>query len=91
LIAAHDIGALGYYGERVLVDMAGLVSPEVIPIMRDEVALARFLDSRGADYLMTFPGWYPKLVEHAELIYTTDATYSIEAGGENIAVYRWRP
>ena len=91
LIAAHDIGALGYFGERALVDMAGLVSPEVIPIMRDEVALANFLDSRGADYLMTFPGWYPMLVEHAELIYTTDATYSIEAGGENIAVYRWRP
>jgi len=91
LIAAHDIGALGYYGERTLVDMAGLVSPEVIPIMRDEVALARYLDSRGADYLMTFPGWYPMLVEHTELIYTTDATYSIKAGGENMAVYRWRP
>jgi hypothetical protein len=91
LIAAHDIGALGYFGERALVDMAGLVSPEVIPILRDEVALAKFLDSRGADYLMTFPGWYPMLVEHAELIYTTDATHSIEAGGENMAIYRWRP
>ena len=91
LIAAHDIGALGYFGKRALVDMAGLVSPEVIPILRDEVALAKFLDARGADYIMTFPGWYPTLVEHAELIYTTDATFSIEAGGENIAVYRWRP
>ncbi|UCF60706.1 MAG: hypothetical protein JSV37_13235 [Anaerolineaceae bacterium] len=91
LIAAHDIGALGYYGERTLIDMAGLVSPEVIPIMRDEGALAIFLDSRGADYLMTFPGWYPILVEHGELIYTTEAPHSIEAGGENMAVYRWRP
>ena len=91
LVAAHDIGALGYFGERTLVDMAGLVSPEVIPIMRDEAALATFLDARGADYLMTFPGWYPLLVERAELIYTTDAAYSIEAGGENIAIYRWRP
>jgi hypothetical protein len=91
LIAAHDIGALGYFGERSLVDMAGLVSPEVIPILRDEIALAKFLDSRGADYLMTFPGWYPILVEHGELIYTTEAIYSIEADGENMAVYRWRP
>jgi hypothetical protein len=91
LVAAHDIGALGYFGERTLIDMAGLVSPEVIPIMRDEAALAAFLDERGADYLMTFPGWYPMLVEDAELIYTTDAAYSIEAGGENMAVYRWRP
>ncbi len=91
LVAAHDIGALGYFGERTLVDLAGLVSPEVIPIMRDEEALMQFLDSRGANYLMTFPGWYPILVEHGELIYTTDAPYSIEAGGENMAVYRWHP
>jgi hypothetical protein len=91
LIAAHDIGALGYFGGRALVDMAGLVSPEVIPILRDEDALERFLDAREADYLMTFPGWYPELVEQAELIYTTDAPHSIEAGGENMAVYRWRP
>ncbi len=91
LIAAHDIGALGYFGERTLIDMAGLVSPEVVPIIRDEIALAKFLDSRSADYLMTFPGWYPLLVEHAELVYTTNATYSLEAGGENMAVYRWLP
>jgi hypothetical protein len=91
LIAAHDIGALGYFGERTLVDMAGLVSPEVIPIFRDEEALEMFLDARDADYLMTFPGWYPELVEQAELIYTTGASHSIEAGGENMAVYRWRP
>jgi hypothetical protein len=91
LIAAHDIGALGYFGERTLVDMAGLVSPEVIPIIRDEEALEMFLDARDADYLMTFPGWYPELVERAELIYTTDASHSIEAGGENMAVYRWCP
>ncbi|HEY43716.1 MAG TPA: hypothetical protein G4O11_07010 [Anaerolineae bacterium] len=91
LIAAHDIGALGYFGERTIIDMAGLVSPEVIPILRDEEALARLLDARGADYLMTFPGWYPKLVERAELIYTTDAPHSIRAGGENMTIYRWRP
>ena len=91
LIAAHDIGALGYFGERTLIDMAGLVSPEVIPILRDEEALASFLDERNADYLMTFPGWYPKLVERAELIYTTDAPYSVRAGGENMTIYRWRP
>jgi hypothetical protein len=91
LVAAHDIGALGYFGGRTLLDMAGLVSPEVIPILRDEEALARLLDARGADYLMTFPGWYPELVERAELIYTTDAPYSIRAGGENMTIYRWRP
>lgn len=89
LIAAHDIGALGYFGERGLLDLAGLVSPEVIPFIRDEAALAEYLDSQGADYLVTFPGWYPSLVDGLTVIYQTGGTYSPSLGGENMAVYRW--
>ena len=36
VIAAHDIGALGYFDDHELIDLAGLVSPEVIPFIRDE-------------------------------------------------------
>jgi hypothetical protein len=89
LIGAHDIGALGYYGQRDLVDLAGLVSPEVIPFIRDETRLAQFMDEKSAAYLVTFPGWYPGLVARSELIYQTTARYSPEMGGENMAVYRW--
>lgn len=89
LIAAHDIGALGYFGQRELVDLAGLVSPEVIPFMRDEARLAQFLNERGADYLMTFPDWYPELVQEIEPVYVTDARFSPNAGGENMVVYKW--
>jgi hypothetical protein len=89
-IAAHDIGALGYFGGREILDLAGLVSPEVIPFLRDETRLAAYLDAHGADYLMTFPGWYPALVERGERVFTTRATASPAAGGENMAVYRWR-
>jgi hypothetical protein len=89
LIAAHDIGALGYYGQRRLVDLAGLVTPEVIPILRDEEALQRYLDEQGADYLVTFPGWYPRLTEGLTAVYITQGTLSPELGGENMRVYRW--
>jgi hypothetical protein len=91
-IAAHDIGALGYYGERELLDLAGLITPEVIPFIRDEARLAAWLDAAGADYLMTFPGWYPSLVQRARggLQYQTAAGFSPAAGGENMAVYGWR-
>ena len=88
-IAAHDIGALGYFGNRVIIDLAGLVTPEVIPILRSEVDLESFLDQHYADYLMTFPGWYPRLVSGRELIYSTDSEFSPQAGGENMAIYRW--
>jgi len=49
LVAAHHIGALGYFDHHDLLDLAGLVSPEVIPFMRDEDRLAAYLDQRGAD------------------------------------------
>ncbi len=89
LVGAHDIGALGYFGERQLVDLAGLVSPEVIPFIRDEQRLALFLDELEADYLVTFPGWYPHLTSKGSLIYNSNSAFSPEMGGENMAVYRW--
>ncbi len=90
LIAAHDIGAIGYFSRRNLVDLAGLVSPEVIPFIRDEHALLRYILARGADYLVTFPSWYPHLVQdpRLHLIFRTDAPWAPMLGGENLAVYR---
>jgi hypothetical protein len=59
VIAAHDIGALGYFAPRPLVDLAGLASPDVIPIMDDDRALLAFIRARGADYVVAFPHWSP--------------------------------
>lgn len=90
LIAAHDIGALGYFGKRRLLDLAGLVSPEVIPFIRDEARLEAFLDEQRANYLVTFPGWYPQLVTGLEPVYTTADRFSPAMGGENMNIYRLR-
>ena len=90
LIAAHDIGALGYFAQRPLLDLAGLVSPEVIPFIRDESRLAAYLDARRADYLVTFPGWYPQLVQDSEPVFTTGGSFSPLQGGENMQVFHWR-
>jgi hypothetical protein len=91
LIAAHDIGAIGYFSERKLVDLAGLVSPDVIPFIRDEQKLAAYMDQKKVRYLVTFPGWYPDLVKMGSEVYATDSRFAPEAGGENMAVYRWKP
>lgn len=89
LVAAHDIGALGYFGARDILDLAGLVSPEVIPIIRDEEQLANFIMERGANYLMTFPGWYPRLSLIGESVYRSEGQFSPQAGGENMEIRRW--
>jgi len=89
IVAVHDIGAIGFYSERKILDLAGLVSPEVIPIMRNEDALELFLTQNNVDYLVTFPGWYPDLVRNGKLVFTTRAPFSPKLGGENMAVYEW--
>ncbi len=68
LIAAHDIGAIGYFSRRPLIDLAGLVSPEVIPIIRNEAQLGTYIRQRGAAYLVTFPSWYPHLTSASQLV-----------------------
>ena len=73
-----------------------LISPEVIPFIRDEARLAEYLDQRQAQYLVTFPEWYPYLVQVAlteagPAVFATDTVYPPLSRGENMTVYRWRP
>lgn len=93
LIAAHDIGAIGYFTQRPLIDLAGLITPAVIPFIRDEAALFDFIMAQQADYLVTFPSWYPDLTQNPtlNLIYSTDAPWTPQAGGDNMVIYRISP
>ena len=89
LIAAHDIGALGYFAQVKLIDLAGLISPEVIPFIRDEDTLARYMDKEKANYLITFPSWYPLLVKNCLIIYSSNGQFAPRMGQDNMTVYSW--
>jgi hypothetical protein len=93
LLAAHDIGAQGYFDPRPVLDMAGLVSPEVIPFMRDEANLLAWMQARGARYGVFFPTWYPTLAANRELkrVHATDCGITRELGEENLTLYEIRP
>jgi hypothetical protein len=89
IVAAHDIGALGYFDSHELIDLAGLVSPEVIPFIRDEEKLAGYLDEEGVAYLTAFPEFYPLLSEQAKPAFVTGGL-GPKLGGENMVVFHWR-
>ena len=61
IIAAHDIGAIGYFSERKIIDLAGLINPEIVPFIRDENKLTRYIEDSNADYLVIFSDWYQEL------------------------------
>ena len=90
LIAAHDIGAIGYFGERAILDLAGLITPEVIPYLSDEQAVNDYLLQGDADYLVTAPGWmYEPFTqgENTMFVYSTDYAWTREQGVNNMEVY----
>jgi hypothetical protein len=90
VIAAHDIGALGYFDDHELIDLAGLISPEVIPFIRDEPRLAAFLNEKEADYLIAFPYFYPLLTRNARPVFVSGSEITKTLGEENMVIYLWK-
>ena len=97
VVAAHDIGALGYFAPRSLIDLAGLVSPEVIPFINSADGLANYIVSSGAEYLVVFPRWnlaYADLVSRPafEPVWSAaeQADYRSLSGLGPMTVYRVR-
>ncbi|MBE2221024.1 MAG: hypothetical protein IAF02_05760 [Anaerolineae bacterium] len=90
VIASHDIGAIGYFAERPLLDLAGLISPEVIPFLTDEKSLGNYLLSSNAAYLVTAPGWpYESITksESVKQLYTTKFLWTRQQNANNMTVY----
>jgi len=68
IVAVHDIGAMGFFGDRKLIDLAGLINPEVIPFIRDEEMLGDYIRKRNADYFVGFSDWYGSSVNWGQSI-----------------------
>jgi len=90
LLAVHDIGALGYYVPNPMLDMAGLITPDVVPVIRDSAGLAQYLDDNSADYLIVFSGQYSKLVSQRTPLFISGLQPDLLQGGDHIQVYSWK-
>ena len=92
-IAVHDIGAIGYFTHRPLLDLAGLISPEVIPFIADPERIMDWISQRGASYLVFFPDFsstYEQLSVDPRLqrVYCTDHPWTRLQGHRNMCIYR---
>jgi hypothetical protein len=90
VIASHDIGAIGYFAERPLLDLAGLITPEIIPLLNDEPAMADYILNSNAQYLVTAPGWpYTGIVkaEETQQMFSTGYAWTVENGRNNMTIY----
>lgn len=58
-LATHDIGAIGFFAPRPLLDVAGLISPEVVPLLHDAAGMWSLFEERGIVYLMALEDQVP--------------------------------
>jgi hypothetical protein len=65
-VALNDIGGIAWASGRRVIDLEGLVTPEILPYKRPGARL-RFLEQTRPDYLVIFPEWYPDLVARSDL------------------------
>ncbi len=59
LVATHDIGAIGYFTDRPILDIAGLVDPEAIALVGQPDAMWAFMQARDVRYLMALDNQVP--------------------------------
>ncbi len=90
VIAAHDIGALGYFDSHPLLDLAGLISPDVVPFIRNESRLAIYLDQKNADYVIAFSDLYKTLTLDKEIVFTTNGKFAQSENYAPMTIYRWK-
>jgi hypothetical protein len=94
ILALNDIGAITYVSERRVVDLAGLVTPEVVPLLRSpdrDALLAGFMAERGVEYVVILPNWFPGLAARDDVlepIHQVTLQRNTIVGGETMVVYR---
>ena len=90
IIATQDIGVLGYFSERRLIDLAGLTEPEMVPIMHQPDEMGKYILEKGGDYVVVFPSYYSELIEDQklELVFVSNRFNYDELGSDPLAVFR---
>lgn len=84
VIATHDVGAIAFYSERRIVDMVGLISPEMIQNIGSFDGLKKFIDSQKTTHLVVLRNWFH--LGNQTPIYQTDERFQ-----EVMEVFKYDP
>jgi hypothetical protein len=99
-VAANDVGAVAYFGQRRIFDMIGLTSPESIAVRQRTARLPEERDrqmkelllAHNVDYVVIFPSWFPWLAQdpmlHEVQRFTVASPTAL--GGEEVVIYQIR-
>src|SRR5437867_4112849 len=90
--AVNDVGAIAYFSRRRVLDLMGLVTPEIRPYRREgEAGVLRFVAERCPDFVIVFPAWFPEITARRDLltpVYRVRLERNEVSGGPEMVVYR---
>jgi len=91
-LAVNDVGAIAYFSRRRVLDLMGLVTPEIRPYRREgEAGVLRFVAERCPDFVIVFPAWFPEITARRDLltpVYRVRLERNEVSGGPEMVVYR---
>jgi hypothetical protein len=73
VVATHDIGAIAYYSQRRIVDMVGLVSPDMINNIGRFDLLMNFLVKHKTTHVATLRNWFE--IVNTKALFQTDSAH----------------
>jgi hypothetical protein len=93
----NDIGLITFTTKKYVVDMAGLVTPEVFKFQKmsyeeGSKALFRFLKAKNVNYIIIYPNWFKYIMENYsgafEVVHTELLQNNTICGGIEMFVYK---
>jgi hypothetical protein len=92
-VAVNDIGAIGYFCKAKILDLKGLVSPEITQpmIAHDSLAFNYMLNHDRVDYVAIFPVWFDYIPRQTNILVPIKR-FGVEwnsiLGGDTTIVYK---
>jgi len=93
----NDIGAIAFITDKYVVDMAGLITPQVFRFQkmsyRDGAnSLFRLLKDKGVNYIIIYPDWFEYIMENYKnyfvQVYSAKLENNTICGGVEMFVFK---
>jgi len=93
----NDIGAITFITKKYIIDMGGLVTPEVFSFQKMSYedgakGLLKLLKSKGVNYIIIYPSWFDYIMENYSKYFIREYSAKLEnntiCGGIEMFVYR---
>jgi len=92
IFATHDAGALRFFSNRTMIDLAGLVSPDIIHGNMTDTEKIQYLHDKGCNYIVFFPelfSYYYRFFPYnsIEIEFTVHLEENVICGRDSMSVY----